>query len=383
MPIYTPAEDSYLLAESVKKFAKGRVLDMGTGSGIQAQASLENKKVLTVTAADVNNSCEKELKKMSSRINFIRSDLFTEIPKQKFGTIIFNPPYLPQDKGISDATIYGGKKGHETIERFLNKCGSYLADRGIILLLFSSRTNKNKIDEIIANNLLTKAEIARKQLPMFEKLHVYKIWKSKLLKQLEGKNISDARKFAVGNRGLIYTGKLKNRKIAIKAQRENAAAKTIANEIKWLKKLNKCRIGPKLIFSGKDYFVYEFAEGQYINEFISSNSRRKITAAIKNVMQQCRTMDKLKLNKLEMLRPHRHAVVTKSGRVVLLDFERCRISRKPKNVTQFCQYLLSGNLQSLLAGKMLINREKLIEAAKKYKSQQTETSYDNIVRLLK
>ena len=36
MIVYEPAEDSYLLQKFVKKLVKGKVLDMGTGSGIQA-----------------------------------------------------------------------------------------------------------------------------------------------------------------------------------------------------------------------------------------------------------------------------------------------------------------------------------------------------------
>ena len=50
--IYEPSDDSFLLREFVLEFAKGKVLDMGTGSGIQAEAALE--KTDDVLAADVN-----------------------------------------------------------------------------------------------------------------------------------------------------------------------------------------------------------------------------------------------------------------------------------------------------------------------------------------
>jgi pyruvate dehydrogenase E1 component alpha subunit len=39
--VYEPREDSLLLEKYVKKFAKGIVLDIGTGSGIQAKAAAE------------------------------------------------------------------------------------------------------------------------------------------------------------------------------------------------------------------------------------------------------------------------------------------------------------------------------------------------------
>ena len=153
MNLYEPAEDSYLLAEAVKKHASCRVLDMGTGSGIQALTALKSSKVTTVAAADINKECSKNLNK---KIKFIHSNLFTRIPKQKFDTIIFNPPYLPQDKGISDITLYGGKKGHELSEEFLNTCNNHLSNKGIILLLFSNLTGKDKIDDAVENNCLGK-----------------------------------------------------------------------------------------------------------------------------------------------------------------------------------------------------------------------------------
>ena len=50
--VYEPNEDSYLLVEFVKRFAKGKVLDMGTGSGIQAMAAAESKNTDSVLAVD-------------------------------------------------------------------------------------------------------------------------------------------------------------------------------------------------------------------------------------------------------------------------------------------------------------------------------------------
>jgi len=52
--IYQPREDSYLLEKYVKKFAFGKVLDVGTGSGIQAVSALRNNKTKDVLGVDVN-----------------------------------------------------------------------------------------------------------------------------------------------------------------------------------------------------------------------------------------------------------------------------------------------------------------------------------------
>ena len=108
--LYDPAEDSIMLQEQVRKYAKGKVLDLGTGTGIQALTALEKTK--NVLASDINEEAVKNCEKLG--INCIKSDLFKNI-KEKFDLIIFNPPYLPDDKiKLEDNLNYiGGKKGNE------------------------------------------------------------------------------------------------------------------------------------------------------------------------------------------------------------------------------------------------------------------------------
>jgi predicted Ser/Thr protein kinase len=402
MEIYSPAEDSHLLAEAVEKHAFGNVLDMGTGSGIQAATALKCSSVVTVTAADINPTCRREIRKLSSKIKFVHSDLFRSVPRQEFDmsetrsvsehaqnrnngfdTIIFNPPYLPQDKGIVDVALYGGKKGYEITGRFLSSCSSYLSANGIILLLFSSHTNKQVIDRIIAANCLDAQCISEKRLPLMETLYIYRITKSHLLRELEHKNISAVKKFAEGNRGIIYTGVLHGRKIAVKAVSEKSPAKnSIENESSWLEKLNAHGIGPNLIGKGSNYFIYHFVKGDYILDYIAKSSREKVVAVLKNVMLQCRTLDTLKVNKLEMGRPQKHILVS-GAKVAMLDFERCKSAESPKNVTQFCQFIGGMNLAKILKSKNItINRNKLLGAAAAYKKEQSSCNFGKIIRLI-
>lgn len=225
--IYEPREDSFLLLESVKKYAKGNVLEIGTGSGILAFEASKLKDVDLVIAIDLNKKsvdyCKRKYKNIKNLI-FLESNLFeifnNKIHKKatcnceqlaarslqapaptlasevnfgavnrgfwrsqnqlllkknpKFNTIIFNPPYLPQDKGITDNTIYGGKKGYETIERFLKQVKVFLNEKGYILLLFSSLTIKKKVDELIKRYKFNFEQINNSKLD-FEELYVYKI----------------------------------------------------------------------------------------------------------------------------------------------------------------------------------------------------------------
>jgi len=213
--MYEPREDSYLLLKSVRKLAKGNVLEIGTGSGILAFEASRSDKVDFVIGVDIDKEsidyCNNKYD--SNNLIFLQSDLFeifksksdisgakstlraVQAPinsvsesnifknliknKFKFDTIIFNPPYLPKEfmypREFDDKAIFGGKKGYELIEKFLNKVKNYLDEKGIILLLFSSLTHKDKIDDIIKKNKLKYKEIDKLKLD-FEELYVYKIF---------------------------------------------------------------------------------------------------------------------------------------------------------------------------------------------------------------
>ena len=168
--IYQPNEDSFLLSKYVKKYAKGKVLDIGTGSGILAEAALENTK--DVLASDINQEAILYCRKKG--INSIKSDLFENI-KGKFDLIIFNPPYLPYDPDEDYETSLitkGGIKGYEIIERFLRDSKKYLNDDGIILIVFSILTGD--VESIIIKYGYEFEVLEEKPL-FFEKLKVLKL----------------------------------------------------------------------------------------------------------------------------------------------------------------------------------------------------------------
>jgi HemK-related putative methylase len=227
MNIYMPAEDSYLLSETLENYLinlinnnnnsssknqyksssfkthsslssnkiinngsnrnkKIKILDMGSGSGIQAKTcrKLGFKDVLT---ADVNPNAVRNLKKQGFRA--IKTNLFLKLYKRKgdlsgktlvpirFDLIIFNPPYLPEDKlepKDSKLATTAGKKGYELIIKFLKQAKSHLNKKGAIMLLFSSLSQpsviKNKAKQLGYN-----LKLLKKQKLFFEELYVYEL----------------------------------------------------------------------------------------------------------------------------------------------------------------------------------------------------------------
>jgi len=170
--IYEPEEDSYLLEKQVKKYAKKgmKVLDLGTGSCIQALAAKENG--AEVLAADINPEAVNLAK--AKGIESIKSDLFSKV-KGKYDLIILNPPYLPEEAYEDKATklfTTGGKQGHELIERFLKEAKKHLNKDGMILLVFSTLTGN-------VENLFKKYDYEFKKLDsrkvFFEEIFVYEL----------------------------------------------------------------------------------------------------------------------------------------------------------------------------------------------------------------
>ena len=118
--------------------------------------------------------------------------------------------------------------------------------------------------------------------------------------------------------------------------------------------------------------MYYFVEGSLLPEFlIKEKNKEKKRKIIIKILNQARTLDKLKINKLEFTRPLKHIFI-KGNNVTIIDFERSYYTEKPKNVTQFCQYLIGNKLM-----------KKNIKTFKNYKEKQTEKNYKEIKKLIK
>ncbi|MFH1642868.1 MAG: HemK2/MTQ2 family protein methyltransferase [Nanoarchaeota archaeon] len=182
-PIYEPLEDSYLIKKYIPKYVKGIVLDMGTGTGILAEEAAKSKKVVKVYAVDINKEAITYCYQLANKkIKFLTSDLFSVFRTDKrykylkFDTILFNPPYLPNDKRVKDVALDGGKKGYELICRFINQAEHYIKPNTKIILLFSSLTGKETLDKYLVKKRFTFKEISKQHI-FFEDLYVYLIEK--------------------------------------------------------------------------------------------------------------------------------------------------------------------------------------------------------------
>lgn len=172
--MYAPSEDSYLLASCLKEYLKNKnknikILDLGSGSGIQAE-TCKKLGFNNLIVADIDKSSISLLKEKG--LKSIYSDLFSNLKKEKFSLIIFNPPYLPENKYDKEKDTTGGKKGCETIVKFLKQAKKHLEKNGEILLLFSSLSSP-KIIKQKAKELKYNLKLLGKKRFFFEELYVY------------------------------------------------------------------------------------------------------------------------------------------------------------------------------------------------------------------
>jgi putative serine/threonine protein kinase len=171
-----------------------------------------------------------------------------------------------------------------------------------------------------------------------------------------------------GKRGVVKVGKYGRKACAIKIPNPKSdAIGRIGNEGKWLRKLNEYGIGPKYYFSDDKTLVMEFLKGVHLCDFLIDNG------VLKKIFLQCRIMDKLKVNKYEMHNITKNVIVVGKN-PVLIDFERCKIVRDPKNVTQFCQFMIKKGF--------VVRSKNLVEVLKEYKKEMNEKNFKKLFNFL-
>ena len=120
-------------------------LDMGCGCGIIGISAYIRYKLNKVVCSDINGHAVQnarrnvQLNNLENGISVVKSDVFKNIPHQKFDLIFWNAPYFDgtaTSNSILYASMYDANYAH--IKRFIIDGQRYLKPNGKIMLGFSS-----------------------------------------------------------------------------------------------------------------------------------------------------------------------------------------------------------------------------------------------------
>lgn len=169
---------SEFMARHIKVRSEDIVLDIGTGSGIQAITA--GRKASKVIAVDINPEAVRFAAKnvrnngLESIVSVMEGNLFSPIDRQyKFDVILFTPPYMEGKPGTDfEHALFDHDK--QLAERFFRDAKEYLKPDGYIQMLYSSIARPQRVLEISRqlgwNHILT-----AKEKTFTEEFFIYKL----------------------------------------------------------------------------------------------------------------------------------------------------------------------------------------------------------------
>jgi len=170
--VYDPAEDSFLLLESVTVDSKDTVLEFGTGCGLLALACARQGARVICTDINpfavelTNRNIRRNRPLLKGAIETRHGDLFSVLAwNERFTTIIFNPPYLPTQRSDTigdwlDTATDGGPTGLRVTIRFLQGLHKHLQPGGRAYFIFSSLSNRHTLQRCLKKQQLSAQIIA-------------------------------------------------------------------------------------------------------------------------------------------------------------------------------------------------------------------------------
>ncbi len=144
--VLIPRPETELVVEKAIEAArhKGRVLELGTGSGAISIALAKERPDLSIVATDASfkalEVAQRNIKKHQCEVDLIASDWFTAI-KSSWDMIISNPPYIAEkDPHLLNLTtepsmaLVAGVTGYEALHKIIDEAHQFLQEDGYIIL---------------------------------------------------------------------------------------------------------------------------------------------------------------------------------------------------------------------------------------------------------
>ena len=135
--VLIPRPETEILVEKaeaiLKKIATPKVVEIGVGSGIISVMLALLTDDIEIIAVDINEKALELAKKnaikhkVENKIQFIKSDLFSNVPEDNYDMVISNPPYIADNYKLPNNVQYepsnalvGGEVGDELLKNIID-----------------------------------------------------------------------------------------------------------------------------------------------------------------------------------------------------------------------------------------------------------------------
>lgn len=194
--------------------------------------------------------------------------------------------------------------------------------------------------------------------------------------------LQESQYFASGKRGDIYVSELGDQKYLIKKLKKTSTkSDVIYKEYLFGKKLERINIAPVHHYKDpqNEFLIRDYVAGDQIRDYIQVCDKKSMEKIIKDLLDLARKLDVNLIDKKELNHPHKDIIITKNIDCVIIDYERCKYSVNPKNVSQIIQFITGQNMADhLFRFNIKLDIKKIRCLTKRYKNNQTKENFGTI-----
>jgi putative serine/threonine protein kinase len=185
---------------------------------------------------------------------------------------------------------------------------------------------------------------------------------------------------------LVVKAEIKNTVCALKIRRMDANRKTMDREVILHRIANSSGVGPDILDYSENFVIMEYIDGMSIIDWINHQNinPEQVRNVVISTMEQCYKLDRAHLDHGELSCLDHHVIVSEADTSNIIDFESSSTKRRTCNVTAAAQSLFLSGAVSKRVNEILHlpEREKIINALRIYKQDQSRNNFDNIMSIL-
>lgn len=163
-----------------------KVLDLGTGSGVIGITLKLERPNWNVTASDISAAALEvatlNANDLNAEVEFIQSDIFTNLAEQKFDLVVSNPPYIGEEERdemdtavleyVPDLALFADNRGLAIYEKIFSNLNQIMMPQGV--LFAETGYGQEKMIKELANRVLPRAVVETKH-DINDKMRMVKI----------------------------------------------------------------------------------------------------------------------------------------------------------------------------------------------------------------